>query len=83
MSEKYCESCGFPLKEKKDFGGKDSDSKYCVWCCDPEGNLLSYKEVLTIWKNYLVKTTGMSEEKAIDTAKDGMSKMPAWINKKN
>ena len=84
MSEqKYCESCGMPLRSKKDYGGGKSSNKYCVYCCDAEGNLKSYKEVLEGMKNFMMKNMGVTEEQALKTAKEGMAKLPAWQERRN
>jgi hypothetical protein len=79
--EQFCESCGMPLKDYKDFGGGKLDNKYCVYCCDTSGKLFPYEVVLENMKNFIIKTSGISQEKALLTAKENMSKMPAWMGK--
>ena len=79
--EKFCESCGMPLREKKDFGGGKIDNKHCVYCSDEKGDLLPYETVLGNMTAFIMNTSGLSKDKAYLTAKENMSKMPAWISK--
>jgi hypothetical protein len=81
--EKFCGSCGMPLREKKDFGGGKLDNKYCVYCCDENGNLFPYETVLKNMANFIVKMNGISFDKAEKIARDNMDKMPAWMGKNN
>lgn len=81
VEQKTCGSCGMPLKEKSDFGGGKTDNKYCVYCCDKDGNLFPYETVLENMSNFIMKTTGITKEMALLTAKENMSKMPAWMQR--
>ncbi len=79
MSEqKYCESCGMPLRKAEDFGGGKMDNKYCVHCTDAEGNLKSYEAVLEGMKHFALRNMGVSEGEALKMAKEGMARQPAW-----
>lgn len=76
--EKFCESCGMPMKEAKEYGGGDVNNKYCVYCSDAEGNLKSFEEIFAGMKQFAISSLGVHEEEAEKIAKENMSKMPAW-----
>lgn len=76
--QKLCESCGMPMKSAEDFGGGQLDNAYCVHCTDEAGNLKPYDEILENMKGFAVKTMGISEAEALQMAKEGMAKLPAW-----
>jgi hypothetical protein len=78
---KLCESCGMPMKSAEDFGGGRPDNLYCVYCTDEAGNLKPYEEVLENMKGFAIKTMGISGHEALQMAKEGMSKLPAWKDK--
>ena len=78
MNNHVCESCGMPMKRNEDFGGGNSDKKYCVHCTDNLGELKSYDDILTGMTEFAMKTMGVSREEAQKTALDNMKKMPAW-----
>jgi len=80
MEEKICESCGMPMRKKEEFGGGRFDNRYCVHCTDEEGNLKPFKVKLEEMKNFIASRMDLSEEKALQMAKENMSKMPAWKN---
>lgn len=83
MSEdKFCESCGMPLREKKDFGGGRLDNKYCVYCTDEKGELKPFDVVFAGMQQFAIMNTGVSEEEALKIAKETMAKMPAWAGRK-
>lgn len=78
METKHCESCSMPMVKPEDFGGGKTDSPYCCHCCDDQGNLKSFDEVLEGMTNLAVKMMGSSEEKARHTAMENMKQQPAW-----
>ena len=83
--EKFCESCGMPMRAQHDFGGGRPDNLYCVHCTDETGRLKSYTEVLASMQAFSLRMLGISEAEALKTAQEGMAKMPAWrdISKTN
>ena len=84
MSEQdICESCGFPMKNENDFGGGNMENKYCAYCCDKNGELKPYDEVLECMKSFVIEKMEVSEEKAIELAKINMAERAAWKNIKN
>ena len=80
--EKFCESCGMPLRKNEDFGGGKLDNKHCVHCCDDQGKLKSYDQVLLGMKQFMIQNMGVSEEESLISAKENMAKMPAWAERK-
>jgi hypothetical protein len=81
MSEdKFCQSCGMPMRNQQDFGGGLLDNPYCVYCTDAEGKLKPYEVVLENMKNFAIRTMGVSEAEALKIAQEGMAKQPAWQN---
>jgi hypothetical protein len=76
-----CESCGMPMKSAEDYGGGQQDNVYCVYCTDEAGHLKPYEEVLENMKGFAVKTMGISDHEALQMAKEGMAKLPAWKDK--
>jgi len=78
MRNFMCESCGMALKEEANFGGRNLDNRYCVYCCNEQGNLKSRAEVLAGMTTFAMKSKCLSQESAHQFAEDRMAKMPAW-----
>ena len=76
--EKVCESCGMPMKKAEDFGGKNIENKYCVYCTDESGSLKPFDQKLKDMTSFIMRTSDLNKEKAEQIAKDTMGKMPAW-----
>ncbi len=73
-----CLSCGMPMASPGDFGGGNPENKYCVHCCNPDGDLKSYEEVLEGMANFIMQSLNMDKATAGSAAREYMSKMPAW-----
>ena len=78
---KFCEACGMPLTEPKEFAQGWPDNPYCVYCTDDKGNLKSYDDVLVGYANYIMTQKGNSLEEAKKIAAEAMAKLPAWKNR--
>jgi len=76
--EKICESCGMPMKNTEEFGGKNPDNKFCINCTDESGNLKPFNEKVKDMTSFIMKTTDLSFNQAELMAKENMKKMPAW-----
>lgn len=76
--EKICESCGMPMTKIEDFGGRNINNKYCVYCTDSQGNLKSFEIKLKEMTEFIIRTTDIEEIQAIKMAKENMKKQPAW-----
>ncbi|MBD3387841.1 MAG: hypothetical protein GF416_02225 [Candidatus Altiarchaeales archaeon] len=81
-----CESCGMPMEKLGDFGGGKMENRFCVHCCDGEGNLKSREEVRSGMARFMMSPEGEtmlgrkieSIEEAEKLAEAHMSNMPAW-----
>lgn len=78
METKTCESCGMPMKKTEDFGGGNSQNKYCRFCTNNQGELKPYEEKVNDFKNLLMKTQDLNESKALTMAKEALKQFPAW-----
>ena len=76
--QKFCESCGMPLRTKEDFGGGRLDNSYCIHCTDENGTLKSYDDVLEGMKSMIIKNMGISETEDSKMAKENLAKMSVW-----
>ena len=75
-----CESCGLAMVKAEDHGGSNINNKYCKNCA-PDGKLMSRERIREGWTNYIIKTEGISIEKAEKKVNKEMAKMPAWRRK--
>jgi putative zinc ribbon protein len=80
MEQKICESCGMPMKNIEDFGGRELENKYCKYCTDNRGNLKSYSEKLTNFKELLIKSNDLDAEQTERISKEKLKQFPAWEN---
>ena len=76
--EKICESCGMPMVKPEDFGGKNTNNKYCVYCTYENGELKSFKEKISDMTHFIMKTSDIAESKAREMAVENLIKQPAW-----
>lgn len=79
---KRCIACGMPMNKKEDYAMGDENKDYCIYCMKPDGSMQSYEEKLESTADFIVKTQGIDKEAARLSAKDIMSKLPAWKNRK-
>jgi uncharacterized glyoxalase superfamily protein PhnB len=75
---KACMSCGMPMTRLEDFGGRNQENLYCVYCSNPDGSLKSHKEVFEGMVNFMMTSQKMDRNTAESAAKERMAKMPAW-----
>ena len=73
-----CESCGMPMTKKGDFGGGDTENKFCVHCTDDKGNLKSRQEIKDGRVHAMMKMKNLSLQDAVFEVDESMNKMPAW-----
>ncbi len=79
--ERFCISCGMPLRGTEDFWKGDTSKDYCVHCSREGGSMRSYEEALIGMSAFFQKTQGMAPQQAELAARDCMAKMPAWQNR--
>jgi hypothetical protein len=73
-----CQSCGMPMTAAGDFGGGDTENKYCVHCTHPDGSLKSYEEALEGMTEFMMNSRNMERPAAETAAREYMAMMPAW-----
>jgi hypothetical protein len=71
-----------PLRTPDDFAAGDPTKDYCRHCATPTGELNSYDEILRGMTAFLVRTQGLDERVARETAKATLAKLPAWSARK-
>lgn len=75
---KVCIACGMPMNEVSDFAMNDMQKNYCRYCARKDGTMQSYNEKLESLTSFIQRTQGLDEQKAQETAKNIMKKLPAW-----
>ncbi len=75
---KTCIACGMPMVKKEEFAMGDTSKDYCVYCTRPDGSMQSYEEKLEGMTQFIIKTQGFDEKAARNTAREMMTKLPAW-----
>ncbi len=78
MTRKRCISCGMPMEKKEDFAMGDPERDYCLYCARPDGSMRSYDEALVGMTGFLVRSQGLDEKAARETARQAMAGLPAW-----
>ena len=73
-----CQSCGMPMKKPEEFGGGDTNSKYCKYCCNEDGSLKSREEVRKNMIKWVMDNKGAPKKEAQKAVDELMNKMPAW-----
>ena len=75
---KRCVACGMPMNEKEDFALGDVQKNYCIHCAKEDGTMQSYEEKLESMTGFIIKTQGLDQAVATETAKALMKRLPAW-----
>ena len=75
---KRCVACGVPMNVKEDFAMGDIQKNYCIHCAKEDGTMQSYEEKLESMTGFIIKTQGLDQEVATETAKALMKRLPAW-----
>jgi hypothetical protein len=78
MESKRCIACGMPMEKKEDFAMGDASKDYCLYCARPDGSMRSYDEAIVGMTGFLVRSQGLDETAARETARQMMSTLPAW-----
>ena len=77
---KNCIACGMPMTKSSDFPQGDGTKDYCIYCARPDGTMQSYSEKLAGTTEFLMRTQGLDETAAHETAIRTLAKLPAWKN---
>jgi uncharacterized glyoxalase superfamily protein PhnB len=75
---KACMSCGMPMTKLEDFGGRNPENLYCVYCSNPDGSLKTREEVFQGMVNFMMMSQKVDRETAEGAVKERMAGMPAW-----
>jgi hypothetical protein len=75
---KTCISCGMPMTKPQDFPLGDETKDYCVHCARPDGSMQSYQEKLDSMTEFIIRTQGFDPAVARKSARDLMTRQPAW-----
>ena len=73
-----CDSCGMPMMGPEQCGGGNAENKYCVHCCNSDGRLKSYEDVLEGMVGLMINNRGMDRAAAASAASEYLATMPAW-----
>ena len=76
-----CIACGMPMEKDHDFAMGDKTRNYCKHCARPDGSMQNFEEKLNSLTAFIVRTQGTTQPAARDTARQMMSKLPAWSGK--
>lgn len=79
---KTCIACGMPLQKKEDYPMGDESKDYCVHCARPDGSMQTYPEKVESTTGFLVRTQGLDQEAARQTAIRLLQRLPAWAQEK-
>lgn len=78
MQEKVCESCGMPMVEASDFGGGNTENKYCKYCTNETGELKDFETKLKDTIHFMISRMNVDPSVAEKLARETLAKMPAW-----
>jgi len=73
-----CQSCGMPMTSPVEHGGGDKENLYCFRCCQADGSLKSFEEVLEGMTGFMMESRNMDREAAESAAREYLVMMPAW-----
>jgi len=79
--EKYCESCGMPLKKKDDFAKGDENSVFCLYCVNEEGEVKACTEIFEGGVQFFMSQIGDDRELAEKVTRKNMRMQPHWQGK--
>jgi len=78
--EKYCISCGMPLRTPDDHPLGDTTKDYCKYCAKPDGSMKSFEEALSGMAGFLERSQGLKGEAAWKAAFFALTKNPASVD---
>ena len=73
-----CVACGMPMTKPEDHAGADEAKYYCLHCARADGSMQSYDEKLDSMSAFIVKSQGVDQTQARDSARRMMDQLPAW-----
>ena len=73
MESKKCEGCGMTMDEASDFAMKNTESIYCRYCVDENGEYAEYGELLKTMTKRNVFSMGVDIDIAEKIARQNLS----------
>lgn len=73
-----CIACGMPMNKKDDFAMGDETKNYCRYCTNSDGSMQNFEQKLISLTDFIVRTQGLDQTAAKETAKSMMKNLPAW-----
>ncbi|MFW9907967.1 MAG: zinc ribbon domain-containing protein [Candidatus Thorarchaeota archaeon] len=74
----YCLECGMPLVKQEDYGGEDTENRYCCHCTDEEGNLVRRSRVQDGIKHFWNQREKQDRRTEIWSDSRFVSRMANW-----
>lgn len=68
------------MKEPDDFPLQDTTRNYCKYCAREDGTMQSYSEKLESMTHFIVRTQGLDQKVAKESAEFMLKQLPAWKN---
>lgn len=81
MGKSGCIACGMPMEKDEDFAMRDRSKEYCRYCARPDGTMQNYEEKLAGMTAFIMRTEGIAQAAAQESARSRMAKLPAWSGK--
>jgi len=79
--EKYCEACGMPMSKKEDFALGDENSKFCLYCVNPDGSVKSCDEIFEGGVQFFMGKLGGDRAMAEKVTRKNMNMQSYWQGK--
>ncbi|NMB83916.1 AraC family transcriptional regulator [Candidatus Roizmanbacteria bacterium] len=78
---KYCNACGMPLNNKEDFAKEDTNSNFCRYCTDLDGNVKPVEEIFEGGVQFFMSQFGNDRKRAERITRKNMINQPYWKDK--
>lgn len=70
-----------PLTKKEDFANGDTESKFCLYCVNPDGSVKSCDEIFEGGVQFFMSQLGGDREMAEKITRKNMNSQPYWKDK--
>jgi hypothetical protein len=79
--QKYCQACGMPLINKKDFAGEDENADFCLYCVNTDGSVKTCEEIFEGGVQYFLSQLDGDRSLAEKIVRKNMNRLPYWHDK--
>jgi hypothetical protein len=79
--QKYCEACGMPMNKKEDFALENENSKFCLYCVNPDGSMKSCEEIFEAGVQFFISILGGGRKLAEKATRKNMNMQSYWQDK--